>query len=361
MKLLFLVFTSLFTVCLSKGLSIEDNEDGRDLKMSISMIQEANAKTPEKMERWLTKVGENICDRGGRITRLSLVYENTAATSSYQGSKATCVEADYPTSATLTINGLMKMEVSLLYLIEFAGFITDKTVFDISGWGKCHIDTSCTVPLVIGDKLGPFLVLDGDTSGVSPTRTPIRKPTKIPARRPTRVPTIKGPTRTPIRNPTKIPARRPTRVPTIKGPTHTPIRKPTKIPARRPTRVPTIRRPTQVPVVPPLGKNICKGRGNLISLTLQYDLPSATSKVQGDKSTCVKSNYPAKGTLNYYGTEIPFDSGTRIVVGGGPTMRDKTEFEISNWGKCYIDTSCSVPVRVGDKIGPFLVLSGDSR
>jgi hypothetical protein len=56
----------------------------------------------------------HICNSGGRVTRLSLVYENTSATSSYQGSKATCVEADYPTYASLTINGVMKMEVSLL-------------------------------------------------------------------------------------------------------------------------------------------------------------------------------------------------------------------------------------------------------
>jgi len=292
-------------------LSVQDNEGGRDVKMSISVIQDANnAGTKDLMKRELAKVGENICDRGGRLTRISLVYENTAATSSYQGNKATCVDADYPTFATLTINGLMKMEISLLYLIEFGGFFPDKTVFDISGWGKCHIDTSCTVPLVIGDKIGPFLVVDGATSGVSPTRTPIRKPTKAPG--------------------------------------------------RRPTRVPTIRRPTRVPVVP-LGKNICQGSGNLISLTLQYDLPSSTSKIQGDKTTCVKSNYPEEGTLNYYGTEIPIVSGTRITVAGGPTMRDRTEFEIYDWGTCYIDTSCSVPVRIGDKIGPFLVISGESR
>jgi hypothetical protein len=312
MKLFPLLITSYVTLCLGKGLSLQDKEVGRDVKMTmLPVVHEVNAGTQEVMNRGLTKVGENICDRGGRITRLSLVYENTAATSSYQGNKATCVDADYPTSATLIINGVMKMEVSLLYLIEFGGFITDKTVFDISGWGKCHIDTSCTVPLVIGDKIGPFLVLDGDTSGSSPTRTPIRKPTKVPA--------------------------------------------------RRPTRVPTIRRPTRVPVVPPLGKNLCTGSGNLISLTLKYDLPSATSKVQGNKATCVKSNYPEKGTLNYYGTEIPIVSGTRITIGGGPTMRDRSEFEISDWGTCYIDTSCSVPVRIGDKIGPFLVLSGESR
>jgi hypothetical protein len=314
MKLLIAVITSLFALCLGEGVNIEDGERRIDMKTSISVIQEANTVTPVLMKRSLTKVGENICDRGGRITRLSLVYENTAATSTFQGNKVTCVDADYPTSATLTINGVLKMEVSLLYLIEFGGFITEKTVFDISGWGKCHIDTSCTVPLVIGDKIGPFLVLDGDTSGTTQTSTPIRKPNQ----------------------------------------------KPTKAPVRRPTRAPTVRRPTKVPVKP-LGKNICTGTGNLISLTLQYDLPSATSKIQGNKTTCVKSNYPETGTLNYYVTEIPIVSGTKITISGGPTMRDRTEFQIYDWGTCYIDMSCSVPVRVGDKIGPFLVLSGESR
>jgi hypothetical protein len=118
--------------------------------------------------------------------------------------------------------------------------------------------------------------------------------------------------------------------------------------------------PTSVPVrfpIPVGSCNVCdtfKPR----NLTLQYTIPSKTSKIQKSFATCVKSNYPTSGTLSFHNkTSIPFQQGTIFILGG--KISNRAVFTISKWGSCFIDTSCYTPLVVGDQIGPFRVLAGN--
>jgi hypothetical protein len=119
--------------------------------------------------------------------------------------------------------------------------------------------------------------------------------------------------------------------------------------------------PTSVPVrfpIPVGSCNICdtyKPR----NLTLQYTLPSQTSKIQKSFATCIKSDkYPKSGILTLQNkTSIPIEQGTIFTLGG--KIHNKAVFTISQWGSCNIDTSCYTPLVVGDQIGPFRVLAGN--
>jgi hypothetical protein len=141
----------------------------------------------------------NICKNRTSVRTLKLRYDLPAATSSLQGGKATCVNATYPKTAVIQLVGY-SISVRQGTGITIGGDIPGKLEFDISGFGKCHIDASCSSPLVIGDKIGPFLVVAGNEC---PALAPTRRPTKRPTRR--------KPTKRPTRKQTKTPTRRPTR------------------------------------------------------------------------------------------------------------------------------------------------------
>jgi hypothetical protein len=249
--------------------------------------------------------GENIC-KGGELKSLILRYFLPSKTSTIHGDKSTCIKSNYPERSSLLIDGYLRMNVFIGRAVTMYGAIDERTKFDISGWGTCYIDTSCNVPLIVGDQIGPFVVLDGEVTNPTPGPKPVKSPTVRP---------------------------------------------------KRPTKVP-VKRPTKVPVLPPGARNICDANGKIKYLILEYDLPSATSKAQGSKATCVKSNYPESASLLLSGNSVPITSGFQFTI-GGTNEKGKIEFQIEGWGKCYIDTSCSVPVIVGDKIGPFLVIDGE--
>jgi hypothetical protein len=270
---------------LSENLEIVDpnNKDGFDQSLP---------------HRSLVTNGENIC-KGGELKSLTLRYFLPSKTSSIHGTKSTCVKSNYPNTASLLIDGYLRLNLFIGRAIIISGAIDDRTKFDISGWGKCYIDTSCKVPLVVGDQIGPFVVLDGEVTNPTPGPRPGKPPTRKP-----------------------------------------------------------VRRPTKVPVLPPGTRNICDTNGKIKYLILQYDLPSATSKAQGSKATCVKSNYPESAKLILGENSFPITDGFQFTI-GGTNQKGKIDFEIEGWGKCHIDTSCTVPVLVGDKIGPFLVIDGE--
>ena len=112
----------------------------------------------------------NTCDicRDGRPDSLRLRYELPSATSTLQGEKATCVEADYPKTAMLSVNGSDEVPVSSGTELIITGGLKTNTVFGFIGWGSCSIHTSCSVPIVPGDKIGPFLVIAEEDCDLTP-------------------------------------------------------------------------------------------------------------------------------------------------------------------------------------------------
>jgi hypothetical protein len=160
----------------------------------------------------------NICGNQTSVRSLKLRYDLPSATSFLQGDNATCVNATYPETAVIKLVG-NSISVRQGSQVTLYGKIPGKLEFDISGFGTCHIDASCSSPLVVGDKIGPFLIVAGnECPALAPTRRPTKRPTR---RKPTRKPTMK-PTRTPTRKPTRKPTTsRPTRAPTTRKPTRT--------------------------------------------------------------------------------------------------------------------------------------------
>jgi hypothetical protein len=102
--------------------------------------------------------------------------------------------------------------------------------------------------------------------------------------------------------------------------------------------------------------DICSS-GEVRSLKLRYDLPSATSSLQGSKGTCVRDNYPATTVMKILGGSFSLSQGSKISISGA--IGGKLEFILTGWGTCSIDVSCSTPLVIGDKIGPFLVVAGN--
>ncbi len=166
----------------------------------------------------------NICSNRTSVQTLAFRYDLPAATSSLQGDKATCVSGAYPEAPLVSFWGIT-MSMNRFSQVSIGGNIPGKLEFDISGFGKCHIDTSCSSPLVVGDKIGPFLIVAGnECPALGATRSPttIRKPTRNPTRRPTMTPTRKSTWKPTSSRPTRLPTtRRPTRTPTTRRPTRT--------------------------------------------------------------------------------------------------------------------------------------------
>ncbi|KAI2512830.1 hypothetical protein MHU86_1619 [Fragilaria crotonensis] len=97
--------------------------------------------------------------------------------------------------------------------------------------------------------------------------------------------------------------------------------------------------------------------GKVRSLKLRYDLPSATSSLQGSTATCVSDNYPERAVVEIKGGSFSISQGSKISISGA--IGGNLEFTFDGWGTCSIDVSCSTPLVVGDKIGPFLVVAGN--
>ena len=111
--------------------------------------------------------------------------------------------------------------------------------------------------------------------------------------------------------------------------------------------------------------DICSN-GSPESLRLRYELPSATSILQGDKATCVqRSNpdYPLTAELSVNGSDdVTIPNGTEFIITQAGGLETNTDFEfVGNSGfDCSIHTSCSAPLVPGDKIGPFLVIGEEN-
>jgi hypothetical protein len=198
--------------------------------------------------------GCSICDTRP-LQSLVLRYELPSATSSFQGSRTTCVQSDYPSSALLSVGKDATIIVSQRSKITIVGNFENRTMFNISKWGECYIDTSCDVPLIVGDKIGPFLLLGGNNCNVTSPPVPTKVPTKIS---PSAVPTIKG-TKAPTKKPTNKETPNPTSLSTSLKPTplptsKKPIVKPTKAPTPMPTTPPPSPSPTNLTSSPTIAR-----------------------------------------------------------------------------------------------------------
>ena len=103
-----------------------------------------------------------------RPDKISFKYEGgTGSISQYQPDKATCKDQDFPMSTTVTVYGQEFAVSSGQEFTVFAdgGKFDANTVFSFSSGdvSDCTVHTSCSQPLVIGDKIGPFVLVDGPT------------------------------------------------------------------------------------------------------------------------------------------------------------------------------------------------------
>lgn len=114
----------------------------------------------------------DVCDQG-RPDVLFLKYHSAGMTSMHQPfDKADCVAGTYPIATTLTVkdknNNVLETITGVTDQMEFSignGYSLEaETHFDIAGWvgGSCFIHTSCSVPLIPGDIIGAFEVIEGN-------------------------------------------------------------------------------------------------------------------------------------------------------------------------------------------------------
>lgn len=109
-----------------------------------------------------------ICDKQNKNRPSSLVLQYVAegANSAFQPSgKASCREGQYPSPARITVNGA-SFDVVDGDMFEIFPDGGAETCFHIVPTGQdvydedidCYIHTSCSVPIVVGDQIGPFLI-----------------------------------------------------------------------------------------------------------------------------------------------------------------------------------------------------------
>ena len=108
------------------------------------------------------------CNKDNRPTTLTFRYVSNGQTSRFQGDRATCVAGSYPTTATITVGGqtFTINDGDIFSLVANGGFSAE-TQFTIAGFGTCEVHTSCSVPIVTGDIIGPFEVI-GPTDSCDP-------------------------------------------------------------------------------------------------------------------------------------------------------------------------------------------------
>eukprot|EP00546_Thalassionema_frauenfeldii_P000152 CAMPEP_0178935594 /NCGR_PEP_ID=MMETSP0786-20121207/24644_1 /TAXON_ID=186022 /ORGANISM="Thalassionema frauenfeldii, Strain CCMP 1798" /LENGTH=536 /DNA_ID=CAMNT_0020613783 /DNA_START=27 /DNA_END=1637 /DNA_ORIENTATION=- len=113
-----------------------------------------------------------ICDKQNKNkpTELILQYMADGQNSAFQpAGKATCREGDYPEIARIVVDEtyVYEIEDGDMFKIFPSGA---NTYFEIVPTGpavfdddiNCYIHTSCSVPIVVGDQIGPFLVVGDD-------------------------------------------------------------------------------------------------------------------------------------------------------------------------------------------------------
>ena len=333
--------------------------------VAMAALTVAQAKLGDSGMRHLQS--DNVCeicskDNRNKPERLTLIYKSDGKNSIYQdASKATCRQGTYPTSVTIETtnkkNAMETVDVTDGSIFEISGEFRAATLFnfvdeDIS----CFIHTSCSVPLVAGDQIGPFVVLEGNDCkySASPSAQPSPSPTAQPSPSPSTPPTPSPsapPTATPSTPPTPAPSAAPSITPTISPITKSPVQ-------QQATAPPTTPAPTPACVI--CSKDD-KTRPQFI--TIEYVPQGVDSEYQDDsKASCDQRAYPTETTLTVTNKDdvkqdFLVQAGTVFTVDG--PFDASTEFSFSNASGCSFHTSCSVPLMTGDQIGPFKLLAGN--
>jgi len=105
-----------------------------------------------------------------------MVYHSIGTNSVYQPEeKASCRADTYPATTTLTVMDKKGKIYETINISDGEPFtigvdydLDSETHFDISDYGDYFIHTSCSVPLVPGDQIGPFFVYAGNDCTYQP-------------------------------------------------------------------------------------------------------------------------------------------------------------------------------------------------
>mmetsp|Transcript_9601 Transcript_9601/g.14820 ORF Transcript_9601/g.14820 Transcript_9601/m.14820 type:complete len:487 (-) Transcript_9601:91-1551(-) len=231
-----------------------------------------------------------ICSRNNKDnkpTSLMIQYSSNGVNSYYQNAnKATCTEGTYPSSTTISVDGFGDFDVSDGDTFVLNGHFGAETTFEIEDSDSCMFHTSCSVPLVAGDQIGPFLILGSDeicSSGGEEEDSECV---------------------------------------------------------------------------------ICDESNKVRPefLTVRYHADGANSKYQNEnKASCRSGSYPNQSTITAEGQTFDVSDGEIFsLYPRGDRFDAETDFTWSDSNtECYIHTSCSVPLVVGDRIGPFEILAGN--
>ena len=299
-----------------------------------------------------------ICskDNKNKPDKLTVMYKSNGKTSDYQDSKfATCMERIYPTNTTIvttTKHGRQEIPVEDGKVFDIYGEFNAATGFIFGDGYDCFFHTSCSVPLVAGDQIGPFVILEGNECKYE-TPSPSTQPSPPPSTQPTS---------TPSTPPTPAPSRSPSSQSTS-IPSNYPSSQPTGSPSTHPTRSSFF---DQIATLPPQVEpcEICSkdNKNKPDKLTFMYKSDGKTSDYQDSKfATCRERTYPTNTiivtTTKHGRQEIPVADGSHFEIIG--QFDAATGFIFGDGYDCFIHTSCSVPLVAGDQIGPFVVVAGN--
>ena len=149
-----------------------------------------------------------ICSSGfknNKPTALTLEYNPEGSNSLFQPpKKATCIGGTYPLTATVQFENKEGKTQSFVVqqgtVLVLEGLFDSNTEFEFSDGTdilrSCTIHTSCSVPLVQGDQIGPFLILGGEGPVITcdvPSNEPSENPSTPPSSTPSATPTINAP------------------------------------------------------------------------------------------------------------------------------------------------------------------------
>ena len=262
------------------------------LSIAMAVLTVSQAKLGGSGMRHLQSGPCEICsdENKNKPEKLTLMYMSDGKNSDFQDPmQATCREGIYQIDTTIeTTNANKVTEIISVEdgtVFEINGEFNSETVFVFGNGTSCFIQTSCSAPLVVGDQIGPFVVLGGNeckyetpSPSAQPTGTPSTVPTPGPSTSPSAQPTgtnstipTPGPSPSPSAQPTGTPSTIPTPGPSTSSsaqptgtnstiPTPGPSTSPSALPTGTPSTIPTPG-PSTSPSAQPTGSPSAPAKG----------------------------------------------------------------------------------------------------
>jgi len=91
--------------------------------------------------------------------------------------------------------------------------------------------------------------------------------------------------------------------------------------------------------------------------------PGQVSKYQSEKhASCRNQVFPDETTISFSGRQVEVKNGTRFEIGVQEQLGAETYFTFGDASgtECHIHTSCSAPLKTSDRIGPFKIIGGNN-